>query len=143
MASGSVFSETLQTITTTKLEELAKQRVAFEKGYVALLTAVKAEQDPLKRLLLLVDGTKSCLKVKTSSRKTKDGRAGRVVSGGTGNARLEVDLRNLDRFLEQARFDPSVSEKVLQDYEKTMMQYLSVQSSKYQCVPSWHCLGYL
>jgi hypothetical protein len=135
MASGSVFSETLQTITTTKLEELAQQRVAFEKGYAALLTAVKAERDPLKRLLLLVDGTKSCLGVKTASRKTKDGRSGRVLSGGTRNRRLETDLRNLDRFLEQARFDPSVSEKVLQDCENTMLQYLLVQSSKYQYIP--------
>src|SRR5438270_564321 len=31
-SSGSVFSETLQTITTTKLEELAKQRSSFEKS---------------------------------------------------------------------------------------------------------------
>jgi hypothetical protein len=109
LASGSVFSETLKTITATKLEELAQLRVAFEKKYVALLIAVKAEQDPQKRLLLFMDGTKSCLGVKISSRRTKDGRSGRVVSGGTRNPRLETDLKNVDRLLEQARFDPSVS----------------------------------
>ncbi|KAI1506879.1 hypothetical protein Ptr86124_014179, partial [Pyrenophora tritici-repentis] len=49
-ASGSVFGETLHTITTTKLEELAKQRVAFEEEYSALLDSIKAEPDPLKRV---------------------------------------------------------------------------------------------
>ncbi|CAO2650340.1 Nn.00g016320.m01.CDS01 [Neocucurbitaria sp. VM-36] len=131
-SSGSVFSETLQTITTTKLEELAKQRIAFEEEYAALKSLAEAEKDPLKRVLLLVDGTKSCLGIKTSGKKSKDGQSGRVVNGGTGNARLETDLKNLDRFLEQARFDPSVSAKVLDDWEKTLLQYLSVQSTKYQ-----------
>ncbi|KAF1840745.1 uncharacterized protein K460DRAFT_321174 [Cucurbitaria berberidis CBS 394.84] len=129
-SSGSVFSETLQTITTTKLEELAKQRIAFEEEYTALLATVKAEKEPLKRLLLLVDGTKSCLGIKTSSTRCKDGRSGRRVI--SGNTPLEIDLKNLDRFLEQARFDPSVSAKVLEGWEKTLLQYLSVQSTKYQ-----------
>jgi hypothetical protein len=134
MGSGSVFSETLQTITTTKLEELAKQRIAFDERYAALLAAAKAEQDPLKRLIVLADGTKSCLGVKTdnSNHKSKDGRPGRVISGGTRNPRLETDLRNLDRFLEQAEFDPSVSAKVLEDWEKILLQYLSIQASKFQ-----------
>jgi hypothetical protein len=132
MAAGSVFSETLQTITTTKLEELAQQRVAFDKEYAALLAAGKAEQEPLKRLVLLIDGTKSCMGVKTSNRKSQDGRPGRIISGGTRNARLETDLKNLDRFLEQAKFDPSVSAKVLEDWENTLLQYLSVQASKFQ-----------
>jgi hypothetical protein len=36
-SSGSVFSEMIQTITTTKLEELAEARGAFEKQYADLL----------------------------------------------------------------------------------------------------------
>jgi hypothetical protein len=132
-SSGSVFSETLQTITTTKLEELAKQRNSFEERYAALLAAAEAISDPLDRLFLLVDGAKSCLGVKTTIIKTKEvGRLGRVVFGGTSNARLETDLRNLDRFLEQARYDPSVSHEMLQDWEKAILQYLSVQAAKYR-----------
>jgi hypothetical protein len=42
-SSGSVFGATLQTITTTKLEELAKQRTVFEEDYAALVAAAKAE----------------------------------------------------------------------------------------------------
>jgi hypothetical protein len=132
MASGSVFSETLQTITTTKLLELDQQRTAFDKEYSALLSVVKAEAEPLNRLILLADGTKSCLGIKTSSRKSKDGRPGRVISGGTRNTRLETDLKNLDRFLEQAKFDPSVSAKVLEDWENALLQYLSIQANKFQ-----------
>ncbi|KAI8941316.1 hypothetical protein NX059_012541 [Plenodomus lindquistii] len=130
-SSGSVFSETLQTITTAKLEELAKQRIAFEDGYASLLAAADAEEDVLKRVNLLVDGTKSCLGVKTVKSKREAGRSVRVVIGGTRNRSLETDLQNLDRFLEQARFDPSVSAKVLGDWEKTLKQHLSVQSSRF------------
>lgn len=131
-SSGSVFSETLQTITSTKLEELAKQRINFEEGYAALTTTLKAENDSLKRVLLLVEGTKSCLGVQTSTKNGKEGRSARIFSGGTRNTRLETDLNNLDRFIKQAQFDPSVSARVLEDWEKTLLQYLSVQSTKFQ-----------
>jgi len=131
-ASGSVFGETLHTITTTKLEELTKQRVAFEEEYSALLDAAKAEIDPLKRVCLLLDGTKACLGVQTDNNTAQDDRSSRVISSGARNTRLETDIRNLDRFIEQARFDPSVSSKVVTDWEKTLLQYLSVQSMKFQ-----------
>ncbi|KAJ4320149.1 hypothetical protein N0V94_003510 [Neodidymelliopsis sp. IMI 364377] len=131
MASGSVFSGTLHTITSTKLEELLKQRTAFTQRHVALLSAAKAEQDPLQRLKVVADGTKLCLNVKTAASED-EGRSGRVISGGTHNSQLETDLRNLDRFLEQARFDPSVSTKVLEDWENKLLQYLSIQATKFQ-----------
>ena len=131
-ASGSVFGETLHTITTTKLEELTKQRVAFEEEYSALLDAAKAEIDPFKRVCLLLNGTKVCLGVQTDNKTAEDGRSSRVISSGARNTRLETDIRNLDRFIEQARFDPSVSSNVVTDWEKTLLQYLSVQSTKFQ-----------
>ncbi|CAI6245116.1 unnamed protein product [Periconia digitata] len=130
MSSGSVFSETLQTITTTKLEELAEHRLAFEKQYTALLKSADSEPDALKRLFVLVEGAKSSLRVETAN--DKNGTRGRVIIGSTGNTRLETDLKNLDRFLEQARYDPSVSPKVLQDWEASVRQYLAIQSAKYQ-----------
>ena len=129
-SSGSVFSETLQTITTTKLEVLAEQRLNFEKQYAALLDASSKESDLVKKIHILVAGTKSCLGIVTGAAKSKH--AGRVLVGATTNARLETDLKNLDRFLEQTRYDPSVSSKVLKDWEKMLLNYLSVQSAKYQ-----------
>jgi hypothetical protein len=130
-SSGSVFGAMLQTITTTKLEELAKQRTVFEEEHAAVIATAEAEIDPLHRVCLLLDGAKSCLGFQTEKR-AKNGRVGRVISGTSRNIRLETDLKNLDRFVEQARFDPSVSTKVLSDWEKTLRQYLSVQSTKYQ-----------
>lgn len=129
-SSGSVFSKTLQDITTTKLEELAEQRAAFEKQSKQLLDKGTQVADRLQWLFVLADGIKSCLGVVTES--SKDGKSGRVVVGSTGNTRLETDLKNLDRFLEQARYDPSVSPKVLKIWENMLLQYLSVQSAKYQ-----------
>ncbi|KAJ4301910.1 hypothetical protein N0V90_004006 [Kalmusia sp. IMI 367209] len=129
-SSGSVFSETLQTITTTKLEELAEQRLTFERQYTQLLDAISKLPNRLERLFILVDGVKSCLGVATIP--SKDNTGGRVVVGSTGNPRLETDLKNLDRFLEQARYDPSISPKVLENWEKMLLQYLAVQSAKYQ-----------
>ncbi|KAF2183982.1 hypothetical protein K469DRAFT_689720 [Zopfia rhizophila CBS 207.26] len=132
-SSGSVFSETLQTITTTKLEELAKKRSTFEEQYATITSTIQAEPDPLKRLELLVDGAKVCFGVRTAPRKNKDdGRLGRVMDGGTSNKRLETDLKNLDRFLEQARYDPSISPKVLKDWEESVFKHLAVQSLKFQ-----------
>ncbi|KAF2637889.1 hypothetical protein P280DRAFT_520494 [Massarina eburnea CBS 473.64] len=48
------------------------------------------------------------------------------------NPPLKTNLKNLDRFLEQARYDPSVSPKVLEDWENSIHQYLATQSAKYQ-----------
>ncbi|EMD91328.1 hypothetical protein COCC4DRAFT_188788 [Bipolaris maydis ATCC 48331] len=129
--SGSVFGETLQTITSTKLEELAKQRISFEEKYARLLEFVKSEKDALKRVGILLDGLKECIGVRTME-SSKDGEADHVTISGSRNTRLETDLRNLPRFIEQARFDPSVSREVLLDWEKKLLQYLSIQSTKFQ-----------
>jgi hypothetical protein len=131
-SSGSLFSETLHNITTTKLIELSKKNESFEKEYSALLAAVQLEENPLERLTKLVDGVKSCFSVKTAvikgDEKASSQRLGPVISGGTSNPRLETDLKNLDRFLEQARYDPSVSTNLSQEWEKTLLHHLNVQS---------------
>ena len=132
-SSGSVFSETLQTITHTKLEELSKERAAFEEQRSVLLSKVQSDEDPLTTLLSLVDGVKVCFGVRTESLKNKDdGRLGRAIYGGTTNARLETDLRNLDRFLDQARYDPSIASKTVKEWEDCLLKYLETQSLKYK-----------
>ncbi|EUC28546.1 hypothetical protein COCCADRAFT_108885 [Bipolaris zeicola 26-R-13] len=129
--SGSVFGETLQTITSTKLEELAKQRISFEDKYTRLLDSVKLEKDALKRVGILLDGLKECLGIQIVKSSTAGGGV-HVIISGSRNTGLETDLRNLHRFIEQARFDPSVSSKVILDWEKRLLQYLSIQSTKFQ-----------
>lgn len=132
--SSSVFSQTLQAITTTKLKELSKKRAIFEESKSALLSASELERDQKERLRILVHGVKQCFAVKTASRRRGDRRGGpgRIISGSTNDPDLEVMLKNLERFLEQARFDPSVSPKLLGDWENSLMKRLNVQSLKFQ-----------
>jgi hypothetical protein len=131
MSSGGVFSETLQSITTTKLTELSKKRQVFEDKKASLLKAIGAEPDQQKKLRILLDGVKESFALGTSTRKRAHASSGRIVAGGK-DPRLETLLNNLERFLTQARYDPSVSPKLLQDWERTLMQELNVQSLKYQ-----------
>jgi len=136
---GGLFSNTLHSITTTKLEELSKKRATFDAEYNALQAATANESDPLTRLYILVDGIKSCFQLNTESSKLKgpdgkDRRYGRVIIRGTTTTilGLETELKCLERFLEQAKFDPSMSQSRMIEWEKTMRGYLSVQSVKYQ-----------
>ena len=132
--SSSVFSETLQAITTTKLRELSKKRSLFEESKSALIANAKLEQNQQERLRILVDGVKQCFSVKTASRRRGDrfGGSGRIISGSTNDPDLEIMLKNLERFLEQARFDPTISPKLLSDWENSIMKKLKVQSLKFQ-----------
>ncbi|KAF2501164.1 hypothetical protein BU16DRAFT_500064 [Lophium mytilinum] len=115
-SSGSVFSETLRSITTTKLDELSKKRASFEQQYAAILAAVEGTTDPIDRFRTLIDGLKACFAAKTIA----------------GKPRLEADLKYLDRFTEQARYDPSVLPRLQGEWDKILLQHLSVQSLKYE-----------
>jgi hypothetical protein len=135
-SSGNLFSETLHNITTTKLEELSKKNTSFGGKYSALLAALQQEQDPLNRLFVVSDGVKNCFSAKTAAIKGQgkddNKRIGQIISGSTGNQPLERDLKNLDRFLEQAHYDPCISSKFLQEWEAKLLQHLSVQHLRLQ-----------
>ncbi|KAL6718517.1 hypothetical protein ACLMJK_004609 [Lecanora helva] len=125
MASGgSVYSQTLREITNTKLLELAKKRTSFEQQRNQLLDVVNSDKDAFKKLESLTEGLKACFSVSTSD--------GRVVLNRSRNARLEVDLKNLDRFLAQAKYDPSVSLKTLGQWQKIFLRHLDMQSLKFE-----------
>lgn len=131
---SSVFSETLQAITTTKLRELSKKRTLFESSKSNLLATSALEQDQKQRLRVLLDGIKQCFAVKTAPRRRGErrGGSGRIITGSTNDPDLEVMLKNLERFLEQARYDPSVSPKLLSEWEQSLMRRLNVQSLRLQ-----------
>ncbi|KAI3391288.1 hypothetical protein diail_7619 [Diaporthe ilicicola] len=123
--SGSVFSETLQQITDTKLDELSKKRAAFEKNRKSTLSSFESQTDPVERLGLLGHGVKKSFGIKLD----KDGR---VLTNLTRHPRLEAQLKNLDRFLAQARYDPSISTKSLENWQNDLLRHLEVQSLKFQ-----------
>lgn len=132
--SSSVFSETLQAITTTKLRELSKKRSLFEESKSALIADSKLEHDQQERLRIMVNGVKHCFSVKTASHRRGDRFRGSacIISGSTNDPDLELMLKNLERFLEQARFDPTISPKLLSNWENSIMKKLEVQSLKFQ-----------
>ncbi|ROT43755.1 hypothetical protein SODALDRAFT_327970 [Sodiomyces alkalinus F11] len=133
-ASGSVFSETLQEITRTKLDELSKRRQSFEAAKAAVLSSVREEEDPVKRLEKLSSGVKKCFAVNWDHRNPKHrNRAASIPHDSRGkHVPLTTELKNLDRFLAQARHDPSVSAKMLSRWENSLVGHLDTQSLKYQ-----------
>ncbi|KAM0275854.1 hypothetical protein ACHAQH_007326 [Verticillium albo-atrum] len=124
-SSGSVFSETLQEITNTKLEELSKRRRNFEASKKAVLNYLDEEEDKVERIKALSSGVKRCLGVNVDKN-------GTVVPRARSQAPLEVELKNLGRFLQQARHDPSVSAKMLGAWEASLLSHLDRQSLKFQ-----------
>lgn len=122
--SGNVFSQALQEITNTKLEELAKKRGTFEKQKALSIEDAGKERDLLDALVKLADGFKQCFGV--------EGLDARVVRYSSEHPRLITDLRSLERFIDQARFDPSVSSKNIERWRSTLLEHLDAQSLKYR-----------
>ena len=123
--SGSVFSETLQEITNTKLEELSKRRSGFEATKASILSRLENETDPLKRLGLLSQGVKDGYAMKTT-------KTGEILPGQSKNAELELELRNLDRFIAQSKYDPSITPQLMRSWEESLLRHLDTQSSKFE-----------
>lgn len=122
-ATGSLFSKTLQDITDTKLTELAKKREAFEGRRADVIVAVNNRSAGVDKLDVLADGVKTCFNV--------GGKHGHIVRGSTSNARLEIDLQNLYRFLAQARYDPSITTSIIDQWQQALTRHMSLQSVKY------------
>ncbi|KAH8157691.1 hypothetical protein CIB48_g10555 [Xylaria polymorpha] len=120
---GSVFSETLQEITNTKLEELSKRRSEFETTKANLLSRLENETDPLKRLSLLSQGVKDSYAMKTT-------KAGEILPGQSKNPDLELELKNLEHFMAQSKWDPSITPQLMRGWEESLLRHLNMQSSK-------------
>ncbi|KAI0869481.1 hypothetical protein GGS24DRAFT_163094 [Hypoxylon argillaceum] len=122
---GSVFSETLQEITNTKLEELSKKRVEFETAKESVISHLESERDALKRLKLLSHGVKDCFAIKTT-------KTGEFLSGPSKSPDLEIELKNLDSFMAQSKYDSSITPQLMRSWEKSLLRRLDMQSSKLQ-----------
>ncbi|KAI1387788.1 uncharacterized protein F4822DRAFT_407581 [Hypoxylon trugodes] len=127
-SNGSVFSETLQEITNTKLEELSKRRSDFETTKSNILSMLEAEKEPTQRLYILSQGVKACYALKLGKFK----KVPNVIARWQQSSELEVELKNLDRFLAQAKYDPSLSLSMLKKWEESLLRHLDTQSLKYE-----------
>jgi len=110
---GSVFSDTLHSITKTKLNELAKKRSTYEDQKSSLLASAQLESNIRKRLSILVEGMKKCFP-------------------GLMDAIFTSKLQNMEQFLEQGRFDPSVTSEMMLEWEQSLIDHLNIHSSKFQ-----------
>ncbi|KAI0109690.1 hypothetical protein GGR51DRAFT_512491 [Nemania sp. FL0031] len=120
---GSVFSETLRDVTNIKLEELSKKRSEFEATKNNVLSRLEEETDPLTRLGLLSQGVKDCFGIKTT-------KTGEMLSGPSKNPDLELELKNLDSFMAQSKYDPCITPQLMRSWEESLLRRLGEQSSK-------------
>jgi hypothetical protein len=111
MASTDILSQTLSAITAIKLDQLQKQKDAYEGKKRSLCESVVSEVDTAKRAKKLLKGSEEL-----------------QVLGLKSNA----SLSNLSEFFDQAEFDPSVTEPLLKEYEAEIHNHLQAQSNKYE-----------
>jgi hypothetical protein len=107
---ASAVLSTLHHVTERKLSKLAEQRQKFESHKKSILEAVRKEPSQAKKVRMLLDG---CQKY-----------------GITG--RIGVQVKNIERFLDQADHDPSVSSSLLHEWQQKIERDLNIQSLKYK-----------
>lgn len=114
MASTDVISQVLDSITSTKLQELSKLRANFELGKSELLELVDAEEQQSKRVLLLLEGgEKLC---------TLEDLGGDAV----------FSAKSIRCFIKQAQHDPSVSVRLQKEWEVDLRRRLDVNSLRFE-----------
>lgn len=124
MAQTWVLAQTMRSITDIKLKELSEQRATFEENKSYLLFAADAESSPPKKLKTLLDGCKA-------------------LSIQQKGIKLNTLHDDLAQFVEQANYDPSISETLLKgeaqlrrelDFRSLIYKYASIYS---QLVTEW------
>ncbi|KAF4471409.1 hypothetical protein FALBO_1676 [Fusarium albosuccineum] len=113
MASSSIVSQTLKSITSVKLKQISKQKTAYEAAKVELLEATDGKTNP-ERARTLVEG------------------AAKLPAMAPLTSNYNICLDNLKRFLEQAELDMSVSPHLMERYERSVRTELERNSEKYR-----------
>lgn len=113
MASSEILSQTLLSITNTKLTQLDKQKDAYNSRKRLLMDSADAHTDGIKRARELVEGFKE------------------LPSMTSSTLNPTMSLENLNRFIQQAHHDPAVTDAFIQEYESLVRNELQVQSNRY------------
>lgn len=139
MASTGALPQTLKSITATKINELAKQRVLFDKAKAEIRESAEAATDLHTRTHILLDGISRLkgypkdaldkddmdLDIETSD----DDSNGDMATPDMGQLR-RADHTNIRRFLLQGRYDSSISEEILGrwiDQLESELRYLELK----------------
>ncbi|KAJ5511838.1 reverse transcriptase [Penicillium expansum] len=138
MANGAL-PQTLKSITATKISELSKQRVLFDRRKTEILAVANAAPDRRTHAQALLDGISRLkgykedsldkddldLDADSSDKESDD----ILTSRGVGRLQPE-DHKNIRRFLLQSRHDPSISQAALQgriDQLEKELRYLEIK----------------
>ncbi|EEP76423.1 predicted protein [Uncinocarpus reesii 1704] len=106
-AQNSVLSQTLQALTTTKIEELEKQRQTYEAAKNKILASARDAGDDIRE------------------------RIARLYKGALELQLLqEFELQNMVRWLDQSRYDPTVPESMLVSFETELRSSLDRHTRK-------------
>ncbi|MCJ1254916.1 hypothetical protein MMC24_002732 [Lignoscripta atroalba] len=107
---SSVLSRTLQSITSTKIRELEKQRTSYELHKSKVVNdAERAGEDQRKRVSCLLSGVKEL----------------------DPSSSTDVRVSNIRRWLDQSHYDPSIPNAMLQTFEKQLLSKLDIRSRKF------------
>ncbi|KAG6997770.1 hypothetical protein G7Y79_00038g075290 [Physcia stellaris] len=122
-SSAGILSQTLQSITNTKISELRQQRESFATLKSKLLASVDNVAEPEARVRLLLAEIAGCT---PESGKNLEDFEDTDLNGSTGN----LSLKNIRRFLDQSRYDPSVPQSLVNEWEQELRLLLDQRTRK-------------
>ncbi|KAG0130031.1 hypothetical protein HOY82DRAFT_505079, partial [Tuber indicum] len=117
--SANALSQTLNSITDTKLQVLSKQHTDFVAHRDKILSQAKQVTDRREKIRILLGGIDSW-HVKGGSEPATP------VAGSTD------DVYNIRLFLKQARQDPSVGKSLLDEWEEKLTDALRKETIKFE-----------
>lgn len=120
---SSSFSQTLNSITATKLQVLSKQHSDFTSHKQQVLASVKAAIEPHEKLRLLVEGINSWHNADTTSKES---------ATSTTTTSNSAYLENVERFLQQAHHDPSIGSSIISEWESKLTRSLETEKVKFE-----------
>ncbi|GKZ33807.1 hypothetical protein AbraIFM66950_003889 [Aspergillus brasiliensis] len=104
----SALSQTLQSLTQSKIRELEKRRKRYEARKAAILKAANSTQDPRRRLKYLLNGAKELYP----------------------SASTDPTMTNIERWVHQSSYDSSIPLPMLHEFETQLLRKLNIQSRK-------------
>ena len=102
-------SQTVLSLTQSKARELEKQRKTYETDRTALLQSAKDHSNVHERVDLILSA---------------------LVNDLQPQASKDPMVANISRWMQQARYDSSITEDMLKGFEKHLLQRLETRSSK-------------
>jgi hypothetical protein len=114
---SATFSRTLQFITSVKLQELEKQRLAYQEHAKVLVEASEAKDDLIKKVEILLKAVRAW--------------SGSGVLDSNSTLGGKLNLWNMDLWLPLAKQDPSFGQDILRDWVDTLETHIKHSSMRF------------